>query len=434
MDTEFHTKRRSLASRIKQLAGEQPTASTSSRDCDRWVADWDESCQLYDEHMSTLNRNNRTAPRFASQSFDTPPIQLRGNPANRQISQGVDAWLRYGSGASLNDKSVSALAAQGWNPSASQIEFALGGPYNLEQRGCDRWKLLNAQSTGVGSEGGYLVGSSFLDVIDRAVLSFAGLLQSPVTIVRSNSGEPLHLPETDDTGNSGALIGENQPNSEQDVTFADMILSSYEITSRIVRVSNKLLRDGAMDVGQVIGELLGERIGRKANELLTTGTGAGNQPWGLVTASTLGKTTASSTAIVFDEMIDLLYSVDSGYRVKGRTGWMMHSDILGVLRGLKDGNGSYLVQPSLIAGDPERLLGWPIYINDSMSSQLATGNKVVLFGDLSRFYVREVGAIRLMTLKERYADYDQSAFIAHQGWDSGLRNADAGPVKYLQML
>ena len=92
---------------------------------------------------------------------------------------------------------------------------------------------------------------------------------------------------------------------------------------------------------QLIGDLLGERLGRRANLELTTGDGTGD-PNGIVTASSAGKVAASTSAITWDEIIELEHSVDPAYRMGPKVCYMFNDNVLRDVRKLKDGDGNYL--------------------------------------------------------------------------------------------
>jgi HK97 family phage major capsid protein len=68
-----------------------------------------------------------------------------------------------------------------------------------------------------------------------------------------------------------------------------------------------------------------------------------------------------------------------------------------------------------------------------MSATFTTGQKLMLFGDLSKYLIRDVSSIRLVRLEERYADLDQIAFIAFMRSDGNLLDAGTRPVKWLAL-
>ena len=179
------------------------------------------------------------------------------------------------------------------------------------------------------------------------------------------------------------------------------------------------MRDGVAD-------LLGERVGRIANTQLTTGSGS-SAPNGIVTASSLGVTAASASAIAFDETIDLVHSVDPAYRTGPKVAYMFNDSTLKAVRKLKNGDGDYIWQAGNVqAGVPATLNGYRFYINQGMAS-IATGNKAMIFGDLGKYYVRKVGQPIIGVLRERFwPDLGIAGLIRFDG-----ELADTAAVKHL---
>ena len=83
-------------------------------------------------------------------------------------------------------------------------------------------------------------------------------------------------------------------------------------------------------------------------------------------------------------------------------------------------DGQYLWQPGMSAGVPDRLYGYPVAILQGMSSTFTTGQKLILFGDYSKFVIRDVASVRFYRLDERYRDTDQTAFVAFKRFDSKM--------------
>ena len=138
------------------------------------------------------------------------------------------------------------------------------------------------------------------------------------------------------------------------------------------------------------------------------------------------------TTFTADEVISLIHNVDPAYRVTAS--FMFHDTVLASIRKLKESTtNAYIWQPGLQLGVPDRLLGYRYTINQSMSSAFTTGQKLILFGDLSKYIIRDVSSIRLVRLDERYADLDQIAFIAFMRSDGNLLDAGTHPVKWLPL-
>ena len=148
-----------------------------------------------------------------------------------------------------------------------------------------------------------------------------------------------------------------------------------------------------------------------------------------MTGAALGVTAAAASAITFDEIVDLEHQVDIAYRIGAR--FMLADSTVQVLRKLKDSEGRYLWQQSHVAGVPGLLFNYPYVVNNDMAT-ITNSAKTVLFGQLSKYKIRDVAGIRLRRLTELYAANDQEGFVLFVRSDGNLLNAGGGPVKYLQ--
>lgn len=291
---------------------------------------------------------------------------------------------------------------------------------------------MRAQSTGTDSAGGYTVPTEFSGEIDKAMAAWGPMWDANIVReLNTSNGRRIEWPTVDDTGNTGRIKAENaavDDDGTDDVTFGEKLLDAYVYDTGMVRIPLELLQDSAFDMEALLNDLFGERLGRLANSVLTTGTGS-SQPNGIVTASSLGKTAASATAITSDELIDLVHSVDPAYRSSPRCRFQFNDSTLAAIRKLKDGQGNYLWQMGDVRSDePNQILGHAYSVNQAMAS-IATGNKTVLFGDHGKFVVRKVMGFQVMTLRERYAENFQVGMVGFKRFDSELLNTAA--VKHL---
>lgn len=316
-----------------------------------------------------------------------------------------------------------------------------GGPRTYDLRGAfmDEKELRTVLSimreqralgTSPAAAGGNIVPEGFHRVLEDALLQYGGMRQARTTVLRTATGADLPMPTGNDTDNEGIIISENPANKvpEQDVTFGQEVLRAYMYSSKSIRVSYQLLQDSAFDLASYIARKLGERIGRVTNRHFTVGTGT-NEPMGVVTAATVGVTAASGTAITSDELVDLEHSVDRAYR--GQAEWMFHDHTLRELKKLKDGEGRSLWLPGVAVREPDTILGYRYVVNNSVP-EMGEGNRSVVFGDFSKYYIRDVMDFRLVRLDEVYAEYAQVAFLGFSRHDGLLLDAGTHPIKVLE--
>lgn len=264
-----------------------------------------------------------------------------------------------------------------------------------------------AMSTGTPGEGGYTVASEYFRQLTEAMKAFGGIRQA-ASVIQTGTGAAMNFPATDATTEIGEQVGENAAVALGETTFSNLSLNVYKYSSKKIAVPFELIQDAMFDIEGYINRLLAIRLGRITSQRFTTGTGS-SQPNGIVTASTVGKTGTSgqTTTVIYDDLVDLEHSVDPLYRAGGSVGFMMHDSSLKVVRKLKDSQARPIFVPGYEQGNPggapDRLLNRPIFINQDMAT-MAANAKSILFGDFSRYVIREVMDLTLF----RMAD---SAFI-----------------------
>jgi HK97 family phage major capsid protein len=114
----------------------------------------------------------------------------------------------------------------------------------------------------------------------------------------------------------------------------------------------------------------------------------------------------------------LAYSLDGAARRLPGVGWMMNTQSLGVVRKLKDNNGSYIFSPALADGN-DRVLSYPVFENPAMASN-ASATKSVIFGHLPSYYVRMAGGLRLDRSDDFAFSADLVTFRASMRVDGNL--------------
>jgi HK97 family phage major capsid protein len=243
------------------------------------------------------------------------------------------------------------------------------------------------------------VPTSFYDEVLLLAKTVGPLLETS-TILNTAGGENLQVPSLSaysvgTVSSEAALIGESDP------TFNEFKTLGAFKYSFLTQVSEEMVSDSGVDLIGFLAQQTGIALGVAVNSGLTTGTGT-TEPTGIITAAGSGITgsTAVSGAFTADNLIDLVYSVDTAGRTLPGTGFQMNAQAIAAVRKLKDNAGQFLFQPSLSADARDLLLGYPIFENPAMANP-ATSAKSVIFGHLPSYFVRQVGGLRL----DRSDDY-----------------------------
>ena len=427
---------------------------------------WQEINANYNDLTARMDKADR-AEKIEAEQRETKPAPGRGDydgrtAAGREPTEDRDtvmtdehvgrvfrAWsLSKFAPSEVSDEDVALCRRFGIHPNDKVFRVRLGGNDQIaERQACYRSmhpsraavesskirpsaSELRALSTQVGASGGFAIAPNFNAGIESAMLYYGPMLQV-CEIIRTTTGADFPFMTDNETSKTGSYIGENTARSTgEGVSLSQTILKTYGGTTNIILVPNALFRDwGAGNLTAYLSDKLGERLGRFLNTESTTGAVKAR---GMMTRATLGKTCASSTAIQPDEIIDLIFSVDKAYRDQPGFGIMANDATVAHVRKFKDGTGAYIWSDGFQQGQPDRLCGAPLFVNNDMAT-IAASAKVIAAGLFSKQKIRLVQDIRLRMSEERYFEYDQTALVAEVDFDSDMVDAGTHPIKYMAM-
>lgn len=275
-----------------------------------------------------------------------------------------------------------------------------------------RGKVLvhNVLSEGVDADGGYLVPEEFERNIVTA-LEEENVIRSLAKVITTQHERKIPVA----TGHSTAQwTAENAAYTESNPTFGQKQIDAFKLTD-LARVSVELLQDSAFDIEDYLMKEFARAFGIAEEEAFCVGTGT-NQPTGIFTANggTVGVTAATNNAITADELISLVYALKSPYRRNAK--FLMNDATISAIRKLKDQNGAYLWQPSLQAGQPDRLLGYDLYTSPYVPT-MAAGALTVAFGDFKNYWIGDRAGRTVQRLNELYATNGQIGYVATERVD-----------------
>ena len=288
------------------------------------------------------------------------------------------------------------------------------------------YEVLNALQVGTDSEGGYLVPDEFERTLVEA-LQEENIFRTMAKIIQTASGD-RKIPVVASKG-TASWVDEEGAIPESDDAFGQVSIGAYKLAT-MIKVSEELLNDSVFNLESYIAREFARRIGAKEEESFFIGNGTG-KPTGIFNATggaELGVTAASATAITVDEIMDLFYSLKSPYRKNAV--FVMNDSTVKAIRKLKDGNGQYLWQPSISAGQPDTILNRPVKTSAYVPA-IAAGAKTIAFGDFGYYWIADRQGRSFQRLNELYAATGQVGFKATQRVDGKLILSEA--IKVLQM-
>lgn len=264
----------------------------------------------------------------------------------------------------------------------------------------------NVLQEGVDADGGYLVPEEYdKRLID--VLEEENILRALGTKLTTAGDHKINVAATKP---AASWIEEGQELTWGDSTFSQILLDAHKLHVAI-KVTEELLYDNAFGLENYIITQFGKALANAEEDAFLNGDGKG-KPTGIFAKTGGGNVTAEVAAFTGDELINLVYTLKRPYRKKAA--FIMNDKNLAVLRKLKDANDQYLWQPSLKEGEPERLLGYPVY-----TSAYAPADAIA-FGDFSYYNIGDRGSRSFKKLTELFAGNDMVGFVAKERVDGKL--------------
>lgn len=268
----------------------------------------------------------------------------------------------------------------------------------------------NVLSESTDQDGGYLVPEEFEHDIVMG-LDAVNVIRSLAKVITTHHDRKIPIA----VGHSAATwTAENAAFTESNPTFGQKQIDAFKLTD-LIRISVELLQDAEFDMESYIAAEIARAFGIAEEQAFCIGTGVG-QPTGIFTADggIVGVTAAAVNAITLDEMISLVYALKSPYRKNAK--FLMNDATVALVRKLKDGNGAYLWQPSVQAGQPDKLLGYDLYTSP-YAPTVGAGAYAIAFGDFKNYWIGNRAGRTVQRLNELYATNGQVGFVATERVD-----------------
>lgn len=251
-----------------------------------------------------------------------------------------------------------------------------------------------AMSTAVSADGGYLVDPQTAAQIVGVLRSTASIRTiANVVSVEASAFDVL----VDHTEAGAGWATEAGERTETGTPQVDRISIPLHELSALPKASQRLLDDSAFDVEGWLAQRIADKFSRAEAQAFLLGdgidkpTGLLNYPkvdndlwaWGslgYVPTGAEGDFLASDPA---DAIVDLVYALGARYRANAT--FVMNSKTAGAVRKMKDADGRFLWSDGLAAGEPARLMGYPVLIAEDMPD-IGPDAFAVAFGDFRAGY------------------------------------------------
>lgn len=289
-----------------------------------------------------------------------------------------------------------------------------------------------ALSSGSDPDGGYLVPDETEATVNRAlkdispIRAIAGIRQVSASVYK----RPFAI-----TGPETGWVGETAPRTQTNTpTLSELSFPTMELYAMPAATAS-LLDDSAVNIDEWLAEEVRIAFAEQEGTAFVVGDGV-NKPKGFLDYTTVDNdswtwgnvgTVSTGTAGAFpssdpsDVLIDLIYSVRSGYR--GNAHFVMNRSTQAEIRKMKDADGTYLWQPATRPGEPSTLMGFPVIESEDMPD-IAADSHSVAFGDFRRGYLI-VDRVGIRVLRDPYSAKPYVLFYTTKRVGGGIQDFEA---------
>lgn len=275
-----------------------------------------------------------------------------------------------------------------------------------------------AMSSLTASAGGVLIPTILYNRI-VSILRDTNVMRQLGTVI--NVSGPINVPFQSAFG-TAYWAADSAAYTESSETFGSLVAFVPQKLTGLVKVPEELIQDSLFDIESFVVSNLAMRLAAEEESKFLTGTGTA-QPKGIVLDITQGVTSASPTAVSFDDLIGLEHSVKKIYRRNAK--FLLGDDSVKLARMVKDTQGRYLWSPALDVKNPDSILGYPVYQSWASPAYTATTKGGVLFGDFSYYWIAQRCDMIVQRLVELYAGNGQVGYKAFLREDAHLTNPEA---------
>ena len=297
-----------------------------------------------------------------------------------------------------------------------------------------------AMSAGSDPDGGYLlpqstVGATLSKIYEQTVMRQLANVQT----ISTNDIEGI----IDNDEASAGWVSELGSRSDTATpTVGKWRIEAHEMYA-MPKISQRILDDAATDVEASLSNKVADKFARVEGAAFWTGDGVG-QPKGLAAYTTAATSDDSRAWGQFehiktgancafhttkaDPLQELIGAFKSQYLQNAS--FCMRRELRTDIRRMKEATSDrYLWEPSLQAGAPDRLLGYPVYIDQYMPAK-ATDSLSLAFGDFKQAYTI-VDRMGIRTLRDPFTAKPYVVFYSTKRTGGGAQNTEA--LKFLKL-
>lgn len=299
---------------------------------------------------------------------------------------------------------------------------------------------VKAMQAGVDPDGGYMLPPPMVGRIVQKVYELTPLRQ--ICTVQTISGNEIEGIEDLDEAALGGWVSETAARDETNTPqVGKWKIEAHEMYAQ-PKVTQRILDDSAVDVEAWLANKIANKYARVEADAFVNGSGVGRprglcqyptaqtadatRPWGTFEAVKSGFNGGFASSNPADVLFDLVGAMKPAYL--GNARWVTTRQVITAIRKFKEATtNGYLWQPGLQAGQPDRLLAYPVVMCQDMPA-LASGSLSLSFGDFAEAYTI-VDRLGIRTLRDPYTSKPYIKFYSTRRVGGGAVNFEA--VKFM---
>ena len=212
-------------------------------------------------------------------------------------------------------------------------------------------------------------------------------------------------------GVNAAMLGEAAVVADATPTVGNIQITPQKASAWIYG-SYEVLED--TDFGQQLPRLLADAKDRLEESQFTSGNGTPPNTQGIVTGATTVVTTATTLVIAVGDVYGVQAALPPRFRNAPGCSWVANVAIINKFRQLDTAGGASF-WTNLGKGQPETLLGAPIYESTTMTSAVSSGSLEAVFGDFGQFYIVDRVGVSLI-YEPLVKDTSTGRPVGQAGW------------------
>ncbi len=288
----------------------------------------------------------------------------------------------------------------------------------------------NALDLGTDATAGYLTAPvEFVQKLIKGLDDVLFMRQISNVVGPIGAAQSLGFPFRATSASDATWTGEVNPAAEENTLSFGRREFKPNKMAKLIKVSRTLVQHAPMAQNVVLDEIK-LRMATGAENAYMNGNGSA-QPLGIFIASDDGIPTTrdiatgnTATTVTFDGLQEAKYSLKQQYQ-KGAS-WVLHRDLCKMLAKIKDGEGQYVWQGSVVNGQPDRLLGHPVYMSEYAPNTYAANLYAAVIGDFKNgYWICDANSITIQVLKELYAVNNQIGYLVDYFGDGAPVLAEA---------